>query len=335
MRTWLIWFVFLLILVISVIADVTYQLSICYGNDCRHTTQTCTDGNWCEIDKITKYLATECMTPSMPGALQAIDIWNLKLDYLRDGTQDTAKRDLTEQEYLDFLLADTGRIYTMCDDVNAVTNGTKFFKCGTGNFYSYGKTIAGTQIQDFSQTTIKGHEFVCKNSTIYECGAGNATVAGNNFMPAECCTEGTKNFYNSPRTGIACWNKQPVIPGGTPAAGIMNINGRFMGCKLSPAQLTQTDGYTNTPLITNHAECSTIYADAFGPELNGVCGPTGEWMPTTEPPGTNTTTKQIKWQAPSVNSTTGCCPADKCWNGNACQAKGTYYTIGETAYFCE
>ncbi len=333
MRLIFAWIIVLLILVTSVLAAITYQLSLCYGTDCSYeVTETCADGAICVIDNVASYLAKECIIPAEAGSLRLTDTWSAKLDWLGGLRTGPSKHELTETEYLDFLRLDAGRIYTACDSVNVVTDGTNFHGCGTGTFYYYGKPLS-TQAMS-TAITISGHDYICVNNTITECGAGNTAASGNKFMTTECCTDGTKNYYNNPKKGVACWNKQPIPIGGSPTTGVLNVNGSFAGCKLSTT-LTQTDGYTNTQLVANNAECSKIYEDVYGAGKNAVCGPEGEWMETSETPGTNTTAKQIKWTPPIAVKAKGCCPADECWNGITCQDKGTYYTIEDLGYFCE
>lgn len=331
---WLVWLILLLISVMSAVAEVTVETTLCYGTNCVPVRPPrCTGQDWCALENVASYLTDICMT--VPATLAVVTPWTVQISWLRDGVQGTGKRDLTETEYLDFLRLDGGRIYTMCTDVNVVSDGTKFYKCGTGDFDYYGKHLTDPSlIQSLSSVSIGGHDFRCKNDTIFECGAGNATVKGNNFMPAECCTDGTKDFFNNPSTGVGCWDKQTIARGDSPATGVINVNGRFMGCRLDASEL-KTDGYTGTALITNHDECSTIYADVFGSGKHAVCGPEGGWVETAEAAGTNTTAKRVKWTVTA--NPEGCCPADKCWNGASCAAKGTYYTLPDSdlAYLCE
>ncbi len=327
MRTkWLVWILLLLPITVAAL-PVTYQLSLCYGNICQQTTPTCTVPDFCEITDVSEILGQYCMVPAQPGALTTIPTWNAKLLAV-DGREKITQ--LTETEYLDFLKLDKGKIYTMCDGVEVVSDGTQFYSCGTGKFYSYGNEITTTTFP--TTLAISAHDYTCKNGVITECGSGTTLATGNNYNTKDCCTDGPKSNYNSPGSGFACWNDQPIDLGDSPATGVINAGGLFVGCKTN---INTLDDYTGQPLVTNYNQCANVLKEGLGLGKNAYCNPRGQWEQTTETAGTQLMLKTLKWQPGTGIETNNCCPENKCWNGQNCQIRGTYYKLGEKGYLCE
>jgi hypothetical protein len=126
---------------------------------------------------------------------------------------------------------------------------------------------------------------------------------------------------------------------------VINHLGTFYGCKASGPVLALTPG--GSQLVQDKSACATlsnIFPPVGGRKVHAACRPDGIWDQTNESdPITDEplslVPSSIKWDPavpfPAAKSREGCCPADKCWNGNGCTDSGDIYVVGTRAFLCQ
>ncbi|PIN75244.1 hypothetical protein COV18_03580 [Candidatus Woesearchaeota archaeon CG10_big_fil_rev_8_21_14_0_10_37_12] len=151
----------------------------------------------------------------------------------------------------------------------------------------------------------------------------------------QCCGDPLDNntpqaIYEEQNGLGACLNNTPIMSGQTITNNtIINHQGQFYQCQGTPPS-TELQNAGITP--AHQGVCGQPLLNTTS-SIHSICLPNGKWYQT--PYTTVHQVKSINWQPLATQINQGCCPENKCWDGNTCKNPGEYYQIENQGYQCQ
>ncbi|PIN75245.1 hypothetical protein COV18_03585 [Candidatus Woesearchaeota archaeon CG10_big_fil_rev_8_21_14_0_10_37_12] len=151
----------------------------------------------------------------------------------------------------------------------------------------------------------------------------------------QCCGDPLDNntpqaIYEEQNGLGACLNNTPIMSGQTITNNtVINHQGQFYQCQGTlPSPELQNAGITPA----HQGVCGQPLLNTTS-STHSICLPNGKWHQT---PHTEIhQTKTVAWQTLPNQLQQGCCPENKCWDGNTCKNPGEYYQIENQGYQCQ
>jgi len=220
-----------------------------------------------------------------------------------------------------------------------VCDGDSIIECGGNVPFSANAKRPGAVFN------ISGVPNVCafdgKWKTSFDGDEPSCRAAGLGWTGTKCCGEPGDSLttYEDLSGGGGCFKRQLVRSGDKIANNrdVINHKGKFFICEPNSAQPSSArvlfDNTGVTPTVV--AACgdplqNTLSSGSF---VHAVCSPQGVW--TFVDSTVFRKSKDVPWQPTGSQLKAGCCPADQCWDGTGCRAKGQYQAIGNRGYKCQ